>query len=76
VKLERENEKKTVKNELSRKIRKQGKAPRKIQIKGESYSIDNWAQCDDCSAWRKIDRPLPSSASFICGKAGKTCGRR
>lgn len=72
---EKENERRLVKSEFSKKIRK-GRSPRRMTLKGETYHIENWGQCEECGTWRKVGFELDEGDPFRCEQAGRRCGAR
>lgn len=47
-----------------------------MQIKGENYKIETWAQCERCNKWRKVYAKPRKNESFYCEKIGGDCQRR
>jgi hypothetical protein len=64
--------------EFSRKIKKAKKDLKNIKFKGEDYEVENWAQCDKCHIWRKLQKgkPVKSSSAFFCRDTGKLCHKK
>ena len=52
------------------------KSTKRIKIHGEEFKIDDWAQCDKCQKWRKIDFKLKKNEAFSCRVAGSNCMRK
>lgn len=48
----------------------------RVRIHGEEFKIDNWAQCDKCQKWRRIDFKIAKGEFFSCKKAGSNCLRK
>lgn len=68
----KETEIKAVKLQFSKKIKKEKKI-KNLKLKGENYEIDNWAACDKCNQWRKINFKIREGGSFRCRDIGKQC---
>lgn len=72
---EDEEDKKAIKSQFTKKIRKNGKV-KKLKYNGEDYDIDHWAQCDKCRIWRKTKKELGDGESFMCRAVNKRCHQR
>jgi hypothetical protein len=45
-----------------------------LKLDGEEYKIENWAQCDRCNQWRRVQKTV--KGAFRCGEVGRVCNVR
>ena len=45
-------------------------------MRGEEFKIENWAQCDKCQKWRRINFNLRKAQTFTCKLTGTNCQKK